>query len=208
MARLAVLIALVGSVALSQEQPVSPSSPGVTPVWELRKQIAALVEQAKRLAPILDQVKPSEWPPEAERAYREQHSAVRKEIEYLAGSATLLARDPEKMPLALDSFLRLNTLERTLDSLSEGVRRYQNPALAELIQGVISENSLHRNRLQAYLVELVATKQDELRIATEEAQSCRAAQLRIAPPRAPRQPVSAAPKPAPAPAAAAPERRQ
>lgn len=206
MARAAVLVAIAGSIALAQEQPPSSSS-GVTPVWELKKQMAALVEQSKRLTPLLDQVKTSEWPAEAELAYRQQHSAVRKEIEYLAGSASALARDPEKMPLALDSFLRLNTLERTLDSLSEGVRRYQNPALADLIQGAISENGLHRNRLQAYLVELVTTKQDELRISTEEALSCRAAQLRIAPPppRAPR-PVSAAPKP-PAPGAAAPERR-
>lgn len=181
----------MAAVAQPQSQ---PNAPGVTPVWELKKQIAALVEQSKRLTPLIEQVKIKEWPAEAGQAYREQHAAVRQEVEYLARAASALAEEPEKMPLALDSFLRLNTLERTLDSLSEGVRRYQNPALADLIQGTISENGTHRNRLQAYLIELVATKHDELRVATEEAQACRATQLRIAPaPRAPSRPVSAAP---------------
>ena len=85
-----------------------------------------------------------------------------------------------------------------LDSLSEGVRRYQNPALAELIQGTISENLVHRARLRNYLSELVATKQDELRIANEEAQSCRVATMSRS--AATKKPAAAKPAPAATPA--------
>lgn len=171
--------------------------PGVTPVWELNKQLAALVEQARRLTPVIDEVKPKTWSAEAPAAYAQQHAEAKAQVEYLARSAAALARDPEKMTLALDAFLRLETLEQMLDSLSQGVKRYQNPALGDLMQGMISENSVHRSRLRNYLVELVATKQDELRVANDEAQNCRSGMLRPAPPRpaAPRPPKPAAPAP-------------
>jgi len=50
-------------------------------------------------------------------------------------------------------------------------------AKPDLMQAALSENSAHRAKLQNYLVELVTTKQDELRVANDEAQSCRAAAL-------------------------------
>ena len=168
---------------------------GVTPVWELQKQLDGLVAQVRRLVPLLEQVKSEEW---GAAGYREQHQSAREQVEYLARSASALARDPEKMTLALDAFLRLESLERSLDSLSEGVRRYQNPALADLIQSALAENSVHRSHLQTYLMELVSTKQDELRIANDEAQSCRSAALMH--PTA-RRPASAPAASAPAPSA-------
>ncbi len=153
---------------------LAQAPPGVTPAWELKKQLDGLVAQVRRLDPLLQQVKVQDWGAEG---YREQHKGAKDQLEYLARSATALAGDPEKMTLALDAFLRLETLERMLDSLSEGVRRYQNPALADLIQSALSENSAHRSRLQHYLVELVAAKQDELGAANEEAQNCRSAAM-------------------------------
>lgn len=152
----------------------APPPPGVTPAWELKKQLEGLVAQVRRLTPLLDQVKAQDWGAEG---YRDQHKAVKEQVEYLARSAAALAKEPEKMTLALDAFLRLDALEKMLDSLSEGVRRYQNPALADLIQSAISENSAHRLKLQSYLVDLVTTKQDELRIANDEAQNCRSAMI-------------------------------
>jgi len=153
---------------------LAQAPPGVTPAWELKKQLDGLVAQTRHLTPLLNEVKAQDW--EA-ATYREQHQAAKEQVEYLARSTAALARDPEKMTLALDAFLRLEALEKLFDSLSEGVRRYQNPALADLMQAALSENSAHRAKLQNYLVELVTTKQDELRVANDEAQSCRAAAL-------------------------------
>ncbi len=153
---------------------LAQAPPGVTPAWELKKQLDALVVQTRRLTPLINEVKAQDW--EA-ASYREQHKAAKDQVEYLARSAAALASDPEKMTLALDTFLRLEALEKLFDSLSEGVRRYQNPALADLMQSTLSENSAHRAKLQNYLIELVTTKQHELRVANDEAQGCRAAAL-------------------------------
>ena len=166
--------------------------PGVTPAWELKKQLDGLVTQVHRLTPLLDQVKPQDWGADG---YREQHKGAKSEVEYLARSADALVKEPERMTFALEVFLRLEALEQMLESLSQGVRKYQNPALADLIQGSISENAVHRSRLRNYLTELVATKQDELRMANEEAQSCRAAAL-AKPLKKPSRPPMAAPAPA------------
>ncbi|MCC6537716.1 MAG: hypothetical protein IT162_09220, partial [Bryobacterales bacterium] len=178
----AAMILMASAAGLGAQSGPGVSAPGVTPVWELRKQLDALVAQTRRLAPLLEQVKPQEWGIEG---YRQQHEETRAQVEYLARSAGALAQDPEKMTLALDAFLRLESLEQLLDSLSQGTRRYQNPALADLMQAAISDNAVHRSKLRGYLVELVATKQDELRAASEEAQSCRAAALAPPPPPAP-----------------------
>jgi hypothetical protein len=148
------------------------SAPGVIPAWELNKQLDGLIAQVRKLMPLLEQVRTQDWSVDG---YTAQRKAAMEQVEYLSRSAGALAREPEKMSFALDAYLRLDALEKMLDSLSEGVRRHQNPALGDLIQAAISENATHRGRLQNYLVELVATKQDELRIANEEAQRCRSA---------------------------------
>ncbi len=40
---------------------------------------------------------------------------------------------------ALDAYFRMQAMESTLGSVFEGVRKYQNPALADLLQGVVNE---------------------------------------------------------------------
>ena len=118
------------------------------------------------------------------------HGNVLSEIRYLSERIGELERDPERMTPALEAYFRLQSLEAALGALGEGVRKYQNPALADLILGVISENENNRSRLRAYLVELVSTKEHELRIMDTEAQRCRGTILRQPPART-------APKPAP-----------
>jgi uncharacterized membrane protein len=68
-------------------------------------------------------------------------------------------------------------VETTLGSLTEGVRTYQNPALASIMQSVIAENSNNRDRLRQYLQDLATQKEEEFKVADREAQRCRAALL-------------------------------
>ena len=60
-----------------------------------------------------------------------------------------------------------------LTSLIEGVRKYQNPALADLLRGVMSENNASRQQLRQYLVDLAAIKEQEFKVMDQEAQRCR-----------------------------------
>lgn len=151
----------------------------LTPAAEVRQWLESLVRQAERVSPILDQVKPEEWIAKgAPDAYIGQIKEVRDQIRYVRQNAEELSRRPDSMTGTLGVFLRMIALDSMLDSLSQGVRRYQNPALADLLVSVVSENSSNRAKLRQYLVELVSTKETELRIADEEAQRCRAQLIR------------------------------
>jgi len=156
-----------------------PAQVGLTPEWEIRKTIDSIKSQSQAVLPVLEQVKPGQWIEQgAPSAYQEQAESIRKEIGYLNQTADSLSQRPDSMKITLETYLRLQSLQSMLNSLTEGVRRYQNPALADLLQGIIGESGAAESRLREYLVELVSTKEDELRIADSEAQRCRGMLIR------------------------------
>lgn len=162
---------------------------GLTPAWEVQKTLDALIAQTRRLAPMLEEIKVKDWIAKgAPEGYAEQHKAVQDQMNYLIQTTQGLKAKPDRMAETVEAYLRLQTLESLLDSLSQGVRRYQNPALADLLQGMIVENDANRQNLRAYMVELVTNKEAELKIMNEEAQRCRGLLVRE----------TAAPKPKPA----------
>jgi hypothetical protein len=168
----AVMLLLVPGLLLSQ-------TGGLAPGWELRKLVDELTSQGRRLAPVMAELRVKEWVAGgASETYVEQARLAQAEVGYLNRTAAALSRSPEKMTVALETFLRLQALEEMLSSLSQGVRKYQNPALADLLEGMIAENDVARNQLREYLVDLVGTKETELNIMNEEAQRCRSALIR------------------------------
>lgn len=154
--------------------------------------LRALSQETQRLNPLLRDLQPKDWVAKgAPDSYVSMHGSVLAEIRHLGDKIAELEKDPERMTPALEAYFRLQALETSLSALGEGVRKYQNPALADLILGVLSENENNRSRLRAYLVELVSTKEHELRIMDSEAQRCRGTILRQPPARTP----TPAPKP-------------
>ena len=77
-------------------------------------------------------------------------------------------------------------METMLGSLIEGIRKYQNGAVGDLVQGIMNENSGNRERLRQYIVDLANEKEQEFQIADKEAQRCRGTILR--PPSTPPRP--------------------
>lgn len=166
--------------------------PGVAPAWDTSKVVAAFSDQAGRLKPILDQLTPQAWVSKgAPEAYVSQWQEARKELGYVTDSAKAFENDPERLTLALDTYLRWQRLASDLASLVEGVRHYQNPAVGDLVVSVLGENSSNRDLLQQHIVDLAAQKEQEFAIADQEAQRCRGVLTKT-----PVRP--AAPKPAPA----------
>jgi hypothetical protein len=152
---------------------------GVTTAWNARESLASLGSQIRRLTPVLEQFQVGEWVARgAPEAYQAQWKAALNEIGYMARTLEALSRQPERATLALEAFLRAQAVEAMVQSLGEGARRYQNPALADVLQGVLSESAPGRDQLRQYLVELTASKEEELRIADAEAQRCRGTLLR------------------------------
>ena len=147
---------------------------GLTPQWDIRDAMASLNTQTSQLEPLLEQVNPAEWSAKgAPEAYLDQWKTLRAEIGYLQRSIKELSDRPDQMTKTLEAFLRLRAVEEMMQSFVEGIHRYHNPAVADLLSGIMNESADNRGRLQEYLVELVAQKEVELRIANREAQRCR-----------------------------------
>jgi len=171
------VLAFGGVVASSQ-------TPDLAPEWEVRNNMKELASHVSRFQPILSQVKPEAWTAAgAPDTFQSQLKSVRNEIDYLTRSTTELSADPERLTVALETLFRMQFLESMLDSLSEGIRKYQNPALAELLRGEMNQDAVYRDKLRQYIVALASTKEFELRVMNEEAQRCRGTLSRQAPPR-------------------------
>jgi hypothetical protein len=156
----------------------SQTEPGVASEWDARKLIDALTAQAQHLKPIVDQVQPGDWQSKgASGTYAAQWNTAQIQLKYLISTSEAFARQPDRLPLGLDMYFRMQSVDSTLGSLTEGVRKYQNPALASLMQSVIAENSTNRDRLRQYLQDLAVQKEQEFQVADREAQRCRAALL-------------------------------
>ncbi len=156
---------------------------GITPEWDMRAVLKEIAAHSKRLLPVLDQVNPSAWKVKgAPDAYQAQWKSTRAQAEALAGDALELAANPEKLSAALKTFFRMQSIEFSIASLAEGVRRYQNPAMGELLISLAGENGANRERFQRYIVELAAQREQEYQIMDYEAQRCRGILLRQPPP--------------------------
>ena len=154
--------------------PLFAQTPGVATPWDTAPMIASLSTQAARLKPILDQLTPQAWVAKgAPEAYVAQWKGAEDELGYLSDSAKALEKQPERLTLALDTYFRLQSLELRLNSLVEGVRNYQNPAVGDLLIGVAAENSANRDKLRQYISDLALTKEQEFEVADKEAQRCR-----------------------------------
>ena len=64
-------------------------------------------------------------------------------------------------------------VETTFYSLEEGIRRYQSPADAQELAALSAENGANRERLQRYIVNLAAEREQEYQVMDKEAQRCR-----------------------------------
>lgn len=153
---------------------------GFTPEWDIRAVLKEIAAHAQRLVPVLDKVDPGAWVSQgAPDTYVAQWKSSRAQSQALAGDALELSRNPENLSAALKTFFRMQSLEFSVRSLADGVRRYQNPAVAELLTGVAGENGANRERFQRYIVHLAAQREEEYRIMDHEAQRCRGILTRL-----------------------------
>lgn len=147
---------------------------GMLPRWEVEAMAKSLEEHAAKLEQVLAQVRPKEWTQAGgSEAYLEQHATLTTELKHLGLSARNLGRNPEKISVVVDTFLWLDRLGSMLRSMGEGTRRYQNAALADLLDSAVASNSGAEANLKSYMRELAVQREAEMEIAHEEAQRCR-----------------------------------
>jgi len=164
---------------------------GVSAPWDISQTLTSLAAQSQRLLPILEQLTPEKWEARgAPAAYTAQWRNVRSEVGYLLGAAESMKKQPERLTLGLETLFRLQSVEAQVNSLIDGVRRYQNPAVGDLLVSVVSSNSANRDQLRQYISDLAQSKEEEFQVVDREAQRCRGTLMRQPPAR------PAAPKPA------------
>jgi hypothetical protein len=159
---------------------------GVAAAWDVAANMGALQEDVRKVEPLLRRVDTAHWISRgAPEAYARQLASSQSAVQQLVASADKLARNPEQLSAALDAFFELERMELLLNSLRDGVRKWQSQDLANQFTQVLGANILHRDRLRQHIRDLTASHEAEYRIANEEAQRCRGILLKQAPERKP-----------------------
>jgi len=150
-------------------------TPGLPAEWEINQNMETLAGHVQRFKPILEEVRPESWTEKgAPETYQKQWRSVGEEIGFLLPSTLELSRQPERLTLALEILFRIQSLDSMLRSMDEGIRKYQNPALADMLRATMTDVNVQQEKLRQYVVALAAAKEQEWKIMDQEAQRCRA----------------------------------
>lgn len=147
---------------------------GIEPDWDIRPVLKEIAAHAQRLVPVLDQIDTKGMVQNgAPETYASQINESKVQAKALATEALAIATSPEKLSADLETFFRMQSLEKTLASIQEGLRKYWNPAIADLLSSQVAENGPNRERFQRYIVDLAAEREQMYAIMDHEAQRCR-----------------------------------
>lgn len=156
-------------------------SGGMMPEWEVQKAMGEFAAQWKSVQDSLGQAKPEEWVQKGgSEAYARQWKSCQEQAGYVIGSLNKVAQHPDKLTAALDAYFRVESLQATAESVIDGVRRYQNPAVADLMAEKLSKAAAGREKLRQFVSDLAASKEKEFQMVDSEAQRCRGMLMREA----------------------------
>lgn len=147
---------------------------GITADWDVKGKMLALANDVARIEDLLARTRPTEWVAKgAPDAYIQQLESCKASFQLLLESAGKLAKDPERLSIALETLFRMDSMDMLLTSLQGGIRKYQGPSLADDIMRFIADNSRHRDVLRQHSVDLAATRENEFKVMSAETQRCR-----------------------------------
>lgn len=157
-------------LSLFAQQPVA-AIPGDQPTVALYGRLA---EHAGRLIPMLAQMKTEDWVAKgASETYAQQATSVTVQLKAVQQDMLSLQQRPDALQEGMKALFRVQAFHRSLDSVLSGLRRYQNPALADLILSVSGDDTPDLQLLENHLVEIAAQKDKEYALVEREAQRCR-----------------------------------
>jgi len=161
---------LAGALAVC----ASAQEKGIEPEWDIRPVLKEIAAHAQRMIPVLEQIDAQAMAKNgAPDTYIAQLNESKVQAKALATEAAALANSPDKLSADLATFFRMQSLEKTLFSIEEGIRKYWNPAVADLLNSQMAENGPNRDRFQRYILDLAAEHEQEFAVMDHEAQRCR-----------------------------------
>jgi len=157
-------------------------SGGVAPEWDVRVQAEKLSKDIGALRAMVSQLEPDRWmivgAPESMARRRRQALAEMSAVEQ-AGQT--VAAQPERFAPALELLQHLDTALLETHWLIHAVRKYQNPAMADVMESALEPYENARIGLRNYVQDLSASREKEMEVAEKEAQRCREMLSRPAP---------------------------
>jgi hypothetical protein len=131
-------------------------------------------QRVARIEPMLEQLHPNDWIAKgAPDTYLAQWNSTREQFGAIRSDMSALAQHPDHLTESMKALFRMQATEHALGSLMGGVRRYQNPALADLIESVAAEANGDIDRFEKHLLELADEKEQQFTVVDREAQRCR-----------------------------------
>jgi hypothetical protein len=158
----------------AQQRTDSKAPNGLETDWDIAVVLEQITAQAERLLPELDKIDVKSWVERgASDTYLKQVESAKIQTRAIADGAKALARNPERLSASLEVYIRIQAQDRIVRSLVDGLRRFGNQFAAEDLISVAAKNDVNRDRLQQYLVNLAAQREQELAVMDREAQRCR-----------------------------------
>jgi len=134
-----------------------------------------LSQGAARIEPMLEQLHVNDWIAKgAPDTYLAQWNSIREQFSAVQSDLSALAQHPDRLSDSMKALFRVQATQVALGSLMGGVRRYQNPALADLIESVAAEANGDIDRFEEHLLEMSDEKERQFTVVDREAQRCRA----------------------------------
>ena len=134
----------------------------------------AVAEQTEKLAPMIEQINTTDWVAKgAAPTYTQLANGALAQNKAIVSAMRELVQHPTKLSDCMSALFRIQSMEMELISLDPGLRKYQNPALADLISSIVAEGNRNRDRFRQYVVDLTSHKEQQFEVADKEAQRCR-----------------------------------
>lgn len=148
---------------------------GLETPWDVRTILTNLTQDTNELKPVLENLRPQEWYDKkgAPSTYILQWQTAGQELRDVVTTNQALAQKTESLSLALDDYFRMEALDVTMRSLSDGAQKYADRATADKLSSLLARNFTNRERLRDYLRDLALSTEQNFKIADEEAQRCR-----------------------------------
>jgi uncharacterized membrane protein YccC len=141
---------------------------------QIQSIFTGISKHAARIEPMIQQLHPAEWVAKgAPQTYVAQWNSTIEQLNVIQTEMSALAQRPDQLVELMRALFRVQASQKVVASLMEGLRRYQNPALAELIESVAAEDQSSLDNFQRYLVELATDRQQQYDVVEHEAQRCR-----------------------------------
>jgi hypothetical protein len=157
-----------------QAIPAQKPPAGLEAPWDVKQMLSDVAAQNQKFKPLLNEMKPEQWlangaPP----SYVNQYQQAQARVDDAIRAAGALSLQTDNLPLALDAYFRMEALEYVARSVEQCVRRYGERRQAEELATLIAQHFSQREKLRNYLQNLSAERDQEFKIADQEAQRCR-----------------------------------